>query len=225
MYYSKQYFYLISRLPLKLKKFIDKLNMKIFFINDRFRGTDFVAEILPENNGLDPKKVKRCTHSNTPYLRRSLEILKISNKDSILDIGCSKGAALYCMQKFPFKKIDGIEISSKLAYIAKKNFQILDIKNIRVFNVDALAYKKYSNYNVFYFYNSLFPDILKEVLEKILNSNKSNEIIFIYNNPRYSFIFKKLKLNLIYNIQGNWDHRIYIYSNVKKSARTDLSKI
>ena len=224
MYYSKKYFYLISHIPFKLKRFIDKLNMKIFFINDRFRGTDFVAEILPENNGLDPKKVKRCTHSNTPYLKRALEILQISNRDSILDIGCSKGAALYCMQKFPFKKIDGIEISSKLTNIAKKNFQILNIKNVRVFNVDALAYKNYSNYNVFYFYNSLFPDILKEVLEKILNSNKSNEIIFIYNNPRYSFIFKKLKLNLIYNIQGNWDHRIYIYSNVKKSFRLGLGK-
>ena len=225
MFYSKQYFYLIARIPFKLKKFIDKLNMKIFFINDRFRGTDFVAEILPENNGLDPKKVKRCTHSNTPYLKRALEILQISNKDSILDIGCSKGAALYCMQKFPFKKVDGIEISSKLSRIAKKNFQILNIKNIGVFNVDALAFKKYSNYNIFYFYNSLFPDMLKEVLETILNSNKSNEIIFIYNNPRYSFIFKELKLNLIYDIQGNWDHRIYIYSNFKNSFRLGLSEI
>ena len=225
MYYSKKYFYLISHIPFKLKRFIDKLNMKIFFINDRFRGTDFVAEILPENNGLDPKKVKRCTHSNTPYLKRALEILQISNRDSILDIGCSKGAALYCMQKFPFKKIDGIEISSKLAYIAKKNFEILGIKNVKIFNVDALAYKKYSSYNIFYFYNSLFPEILKEVLEKILNSNKSNEIIFIYNNPRYSFIFEKLKLNLICDIQGNWDHRIYIYSNFKNSVRLDLNKI
>ena len=44
-------------MPFKLKIFIDKLNMKIFFIKDRFRGTDFVFFLLlPENNGLDPKK-------------------------------------------------------------------------------------------------------------------------------------------------------------------------
>tara|TARA_Y100000739_G_scaffold119253_1_gene102652 strand:- start:886 stop:1485 length:600 start_codon:yes stop_codon:yes gene_type:complete len=199
--------------------------MKIFSIKDGLRGTDFVAEILPEENGLDPTKVKRCTHSNTPYLRRALEILQISNKDSILDIGCSKGAALYCMNKFPFSKIDGIEISSKLAFIAKNNFQTLAIKNIDIFNVDALECKKYIEYNIFYFYNSLFPDILKEVLEKIIDSNTSDEIFFIYNNPRYSFVFDELKLFLINDVQGNWDHRIYIYSNVKKPTRFDINKI
>ena len=86
-------------------------------------------------------------------------------------------SCLILYAKISFKKIDGIEISSKLAYIAKKISMILDIKNIGVFNEDALAFKKYSNYNIFYFYNSLFPDILKEVLEKIFKFNKSNEII------------------------------------------------
>ena len=37
------------------------------------------------------------------------------------------------MQKFPFKKIDGIEISSKLAYIAKKNFEILVVLKMSKF--------------------------------------------------------------------------------------------
>ena len=221
MYLPKQYFFLISHIPYRFKKIIDNLYMKIYFIKDRFQKTDFVVEILPENYGLDPKKVKRSSHSNTPYLKRALQILQISNKDSILDIGCSKGAALYCMNKFPFKKIDGIEISNKLALIAKNNFQILGLKNIGIFNEDALVYKKYGNYNIFYFYNSLFPDILKEVLGNILDANKSNELFFIYNNPRYSYIFEELKLYLIFDIQGNWEHRIYIYSNVQKPKRFD----
>ena len=98
---------------------------------------------------------------------------------------------------------------------------IFSLKNIGIFNEDALVYKKYGNYNIFYFYNSLFPDILKEVLGNILDANKSNELFFIYNNPRYSYIFEELKLYLIFDIQGNWEHRIYIYSNVQKPKRFD----
>ena len=209
----------LSLIFLKIKKLKDKVYMKIFYFRTRKKGLDFVTEISPEQNGFDPKKVKRCTHSNTPYLKKSLEYLNISHGDSILDIGCSKGAALLCMNKFPFNRIDGIEISENLADIAKSNFSIIGLTNIGIYNCDALNYSEYNNYNIFYFYNSLFPKVLQEVLEMILKIAKDKEIIFIYNNPKYSYVFENLSLFLINDLEGNWDHRIHIYSNYKKPKR------
>ena len=116
---------LANLISFRIKNFRDKFHMKLFHMKSNLRGLDFVEEILPENNGLDPKKVKRCTHSNTPYLKKALKLFKVGRKDSILDIGCSKGAALLSMHKFSFNKIHGIEISDNLANIAKKIFLYL----------------------------------------------------------------------------------------------------
>ena len=204
---------------IKLKKIIDKFSMKLFHIKTILQEVDFVNEISPENNGLDPKKVKRCTHSNTPYLKKTLKLLRISKNDSILDIGCSKGAALLCMHEFPFRKIHGIEISDNLVHIANNNFLRLRKKNIGITNIDALDFKDYKEYNIFYIYNSLFPQDLKKVLEIILNSNKNRDIFFIYNNPRYAYVFEDFPIYLIKNLLGNWEHRIYLYSNVESPIR------
>ena len=57
--------------------------------------------------------------------KKALKLFKVGRKDSILDIGCSKGAALLSMHKFSFNKIHGIEISDNLANIAKKIFLYL----------------------------------------------------------------------------------------------------
>lgn len=209
----------LSLILLIIKNLKDKIYMKIFCLKTKKVGLDLVAEISPEQNGFDPKEVKRCTHSNTPYLRESLKSLNISNKDSVIDIGCSKGGALLCMNEFPFKKIDGIEISENLTNIAKNNCSILGLTNIGIYNCNALNYKNYNKYNIFYFYNSLFPKVLKEVLETILRIAKGKEIFFIYNNPKYSYIFEELSLFLIKDLEGNWDHRIYIYSNFKRPQR------
>ena len=166
--------------------------MKIFHLKTQKKGLDLVSEILPENNGLDPKKVKRCTHSNTPYLRKTLRLLNISSHDSIIDIGCSKGAALICMNEFPFKQIDGLEISTNLAKIAKANIAKLSFNKIKIYNVNALDYSNYNQNNIFYFYNPLFPEALKKVLENILTYAKDEELVFIYNNPEYAYIFEDL---------------------------------
>ena len=203
----------------KLKNFIDKIYMKIFYIKTELIGIDVVTEILPQESGLDPKKVKRCTHSNTRYLNKVLRRLRINKNDSILDIGCSKGGALLCMSNFKFNRISGIEISKALVDIAKSNFNKLGNKKVEIINVDALNYDSYSKYNIFYFYNSLVEETLREVLKKILENNKYSEFFIIYNNPKYDYVFYESSLNKILDMEGNWDHRIHVYCNVKKPIK------
>ena len=210
---------LISFFAFKIKNLKDRIYMKNFYLKTYLQGLDFVTEIPPEENGLNPVLVKRCTHSNTPYLKKVFKLFNINNKDSIIDIGSSKGAALLCMNKFPFKKIDGLEIAHKLVSIAKNNFCKLRIDKIEIFNIDALEFNNYGNYNIFYLYNPLIPDTLKKVIQRILNTSSNKEIYFIYNNPEYAYIFDEFSLFLVKDLQGNWQHRIYIYSNVERPKR------
>ena len=57
------------------------------------------------------------------------------------------------MNLFPFKKILGLEISKKDYEICKNNFNLLNINNIELQNIDINDFTNYSNYNYFYFYN------------------------------------------------------------------------
>ena len=81
--------------------------------------------------------------------------------------------------------------------------------------MQMLCYIKNMGTIIFFIFITPFSGYIKS-FGNILDANKSNELFFIYNNPRYSYIFEELKLYLIFDIQGNWEHRIYIYSNVQK---------
>ena len=49
---------LANLISFRIKNFRDKFHMKLFHMKSNLRGLDFVEEILPENNGLDPKRLK-----------------------------------------------------------------------------------------------------------------------------------------------------------------------
>ena len=60
---------------------------------------------------------------------------------------------------FPFKNIDGIEISPELVEIANRNFQKLNTNKVKIFNQDASYFKHFNDYNYFYLCNP-FPEII-----------------------------------------------------------------
>ena len=68
------------------------------------------------------------TH-NTEYMRQYCEFCGIVKDDTLLDIACGTGEyAIYCAQKI--KKVCGVDLSSKMIEIAKKNGSELQLKNI-----------------------------------------------------------------------------------------------
>ena len=79
--------------------------------------------IQVEDLQLNAKIVSKGSPSGNKYLKSLLKKIEISKHDSILDIGSAKGSALKVMLMFPFKDIDGLEISPQLAEIAKRNFK------------------------------------------------------------------------------------------------------
>lgn len=145
-----------------------------------------------------------------------MENLNITKKDRILDIGCSKGGAIKTMLNFPFNQIAGIEISKHLTDVAKKNFKLLKVNNIKIININAEKFKFYSNYNYFYMYNPFPNSVMKNVIKKILNQTPKNKTInLIYNNPVCSSIIKKNGFTQIKKYDDKWGNGIVLFSKTR----------
>ncbi len=148
------------------------------------RGCDFSYWDTPkELDGHEDKGNKY--QPSTDSLKKVLKKLNISKDDSIIDIGCGKGKALYVMSKFPFKKVAGFDISKKLVDIAKKNMKILGVDKVEIFTADACDFNKYDDYNYFYMFNAVPEKVFKKTIDNIEKSlkRKQRDCYFIYLNP------------------------------------------
>ena len=137
-----------------LKLLINKLNIQI----EKLRGLDLTIAVESSDLCLDSSTVYRSSPSGNRYLKGVLDKLNISKDDKILDIGAGKGSAMVLMKQYLFSQVDGIELSTKITNIAKKNFKILKLKNINIYNENAITFFKYNP----------FPSIImKKVLKQI----------------------------------------------------------
>ena len=69
------------------------------------KKSDFSTWVIPKEIAENEEKGNKYQPS-TDSLKKVLKKLKITQEDSIIDIGCGKGKALYIMSKFPFDKIE-----------------------------------------------------------------------------------------------------------------------
>lgn len=174
--------------PARSKFSINLLRVKLF---DYVHGTNFWGEnhgrVLQNELGVSAKIAN--DYSATP--RTIIKVLKdynIGPNDSIIDIGCGRGLAMYYMLKFPFHRVDGIDISDKLIASAKKNVAIL-INNAKVnfYEMDAGEYTRYCDYNYFYIYNSLPKKVMEKFVLRVEESIKikQRKITIFYLMPEY----------------------------------------
>ncbi len=161
-----------------------RLVRKLRLLLDRARGLDFMTTIRPEDVGLDPKCARRSTPSGNKYLANVLRDLNVTPADSVVDVGCGKGSAMRTMLRFPFARVDGIELSEHIAAIATRNFKRLNASRATVFICDAPLFSGYDAYNVVYFYNPFSADVMSQVVDALVQSvRRSNrELVVIYNN-------------------------------------------
>lgn len=125
-----------------------------------------------------------------------LDNMEISRSNSVVDIGCGKGYAMYLLAKYPFGKISGIEISSELVEIAKKNIDIL-FPNDKRFNIvkkDAVDWDEYDEYDYYYMFNPFSDNVMIEVIHLIVESAEKmgKKKYIIYQNYKYLEILLKM---------------------------------
>ena len=179
---------------------------------DRCRGLDFLSRVEPAEAGLDPARAFRSTPSGDRYLRNVLSQLEIRSGDRILDVGCGKGSAMRCMLRFPFARVDGIELAPALAAIAERNFARLGRRRARVFAMDACSFTGYGDYRFIYFYNPFPPAVMEPVARSIANSMIS-ETVLIYNNPTCHDQVAGAGFHLIHTFPDRWGNGTAIYAS------------
>ncbi len=148
------------------------------------RGID-LSGASEESLGLDKTRSFRYGNSGGRSLEEVLQQLHITPADRVLDIGCGKGGAMMTLAKYPFARVDGIELSADLARIAEKNLKRAGVRNAAVFHGDAAEFQNYDSYTFLYMYNP-FPDIvLRRVLENVVRSleRKPRRLTLVYYNP------------------------------------------
>jgi len=199
-----------------------KLYRKFEILWEKINGLDFSTVVPVAELGLDEYLVIKGSPSCNKYLVQLFDGLNITSNDRILDIGCAKGGAIRCMTKFPFSKIDGIEISDILSNIATKNFAKLNERRVGIKNIDASAFSGYMGYNFLYLYNPFPEEVMKKVLAQIkAQIDSKKEIIIIYNNPTCHKQIIKHGFHKVKEFPDMWGNGINIYSNYEKSKRLE----
>lgn len=166
------------------------LRLRIFY--EILTDVNFTKVIPVKDLGLDPKKVFQCSPSTIKYLYIVLNYLKINKNKKILDIGCGKGSVIKFFKEQGCKKVDGLEISKKLTMIARNNFLKINI-NTKIYNINAINFKFYGKYDIFYLYNPFPKNIAQLVFSNIKSQIKifNKKFYVIYVNPTCSYILIK----------------------------------
>ncbi|PWB84638.1 MAG: hypothetical protein C3F11_00225, partial [Methylocystaceae bacterium] len=103
---------------------------------------------------------------------------------TFLDLGCGKGRALVVAAEAGFGQVVGVELSGKLAKLARRNLSKLGLVNAHVVHGDALEATFDVNDLVLYMYNPFGPAIMQRVAENIATARIPPKYI-VYFNPFY----------------------------------------
>jgi SAM-dependent methyltransferase len=186
----------------------------------RLRGLDLGIAYLGEL-GLDSARAHYYKDGGGPLLNDLVKKLDIKESDAALDYGSGKAGAMITLARFPFRKVDGVEISPQLVAVAERNLAKLKIAKSRVFLADAADFTDLDDYNYIFLYNPFPAVVLKQVLDNLAASLQRNPrtLRLVYNLPADeetvldAGIFKK---TFVYQPYPGYD--IIIYENNPASA-------
>jgi precorrin-6B methylase 2 len=112
-------------------------------------------------------------YAAVPY-RRFRKLLRMAeldrSQDVFVDFGAGKGRILLAAATSGFRRVIGVEVSSELASIAKRNVRAR--ADIEIVEADASVFPIPTDAGVFFFYNPFFGTVLDRVLENIRLSIK-----------------------------------------------------
>ena len=192
------------------------------YLFDLRYGTDTLRWV--EHQALDAtsENLFHSSHYQPTKARPLLKLLRKLNlpRDAVfLDIGSGKGRALLIAALFGFKKVIGVEFSSQLCELAKKNVDAFakiakSHSPIEIVEADAANYRFRPEHNIFYFFNPFGAVVLEKVLDNIRASVQEapRRIWLIYNNPKHHTVVDQSPLfpngHTTYQLGGN-EFKVY----------------
>jgi SAM-dependent methyltransferase len=116
-----------------------------------------------------------------------------------IDLGAGKGRAILMASMLPFKQVIGIELTTQLTSIARKNLATLpdDIKlaeKSSVICADAASFDFPSDPLVIFLYNPFDYSIMDSVIENLLASlgQRSRRVLVVYFRPELREMWEAL---------------------------------
>ena len=149
----------------------------------KWKGID-LGYVSVEDLGLTEDRALFHDSSGGPGLDSILKTLRICSDDEMLDLGCGKAGAILTMAKYPFARVDGVEISEMLIEVARENLRRMKVSRSTLFHSDAALFTDIDRYNFFYMYHP-FPRIVTEsVLGNMARSleRRSRRLTLVFNN-------------------------------------------
>jgi hypothetical protein len=97
------------------------------------------------------------------------------------------GGAMLTMAKFPFDRIDGLELSTQLVEIANRNLRRMGVTRSHIYHMDAADFTDYDRYSFLYLYHSFPLLVLEPVLANVRASlvRRPRRVLLIYRNPTF----------------------------------------
>jgi hypothetical protein len=155
--------------------------------------------------------------SGGPILDAALKRLPISADDEALDFGCGKASAILTLSKYPFARVDGVEISPQLIRTAQENLRRMGIRAGTIFQGDAAEFKDLDRYTFFYLYNPFPRTVMAHVAENIRESlvHRPRRVQVMYVHPIDQDLFDAPPFRKVQEFAcGDHDgNPIWIYSN------------
>jgi hypothetical protein len=144
--------------------------------------------------GLLKERSNWYADSGGPRLSEVLETLSIARTDEAIDFGCGKGGAIITMARWPFARIDGVEISLELVAAARSNLRKMGIRRSTIFHSDAEEFTDIDRYNVIYVYNPFTRVVMAGVARNVAASigRRPRAITLIYKNPVDADLFEDI---------------------------------
>ena len=135
--------------------------------------------------------------SQPSVIRQALSMLPSVYHATFMDIGCGKGRPLFVATEFPFKGIVGVELSPRLAAIARRNAATMrtrypDRTPVRIALADASTFAMPAGDLVIFMYHPFGEAAMQKLLARIetaLAGEERRSICVIYYNPVLARLF------------------------------------
>ena len=149
-------------------------------------------------------------YASVPYFqtRKVLKRLDLQPSDIFVDVGAGKGRVLCLAAQHRVRKVIGVEYSSELASIARRNVSRLRGKQSPVeVHSQAAEDFDYSAASVLYFFNPFEANVLDVVLHKLNldRAGKAMRLAFVMESPEQRAVFLKHKWLECY---ARWDEAV-----------------
>jgi SAM-dependent methyltransferase len=125
-------------------------------------------------------------------IRSVIRRVRPGAEDTVIVAGCAKGRALCHFARLKVRKVIGIEISSRLAGLARENVTRLRGRRapVEILNADA-ALADFSEGTLIYMFNPFGEATLRHMLQNVERSRLTarKPLTIIYVNPRFAGVF------------------------------------